>query len=60
MTASMASERIDGFSRPPDESSPLPSRTASPRRSSVAASASTPAFTTAARTWASWPSGRSG
>ena len=59
MTASMPSDRIDGFSLPPDASSPFPSSRASPRLSSAATSASTLALTTAARTWASWPSGRS-
>ena len=34
ITASMASARIEGFSRPPDESSPLPSSKAAPTRSS--------------------------
>src|SRR5438132_9077631 len=56
MTASIASERIDGFSRPPDASSPLPRASAGPMPSSAASSASTPALTTAARTLASSPS----
>ena len=40
ITASIASARIDGFSRPPAASSPLPSRRRGPRSSSAATSAS--------------------
>jgi len=60
MTASMASARIDGLAAPPEPASPFPSRSAGPRPTRVAVSASTSAFTTAARTLASSPSGSSG
>ena len=49
ITASIASDRIDGFARPPDASSPLPSNITAPRSSSSASSASASAFTTDAR-----------
>src|SRR5919108_1797159 len=48
------------LSRPPLCSSPLPSRTSSPRRSERATSASACALTIAARSFASSPSGRRG
>ena len=44
MTASMASARIEGFSRPPEASSPLPSSSDAPRSSSAATSASAAAL----------------
>ncbi len=56
----MASARIDGFSRPPEASSPLPRRRCRPRSSSMATSARQTEFTTALRTSVSAPSSSSG
>ena len=58
--ASRVSARIEALSRPPVASSPRPRRTNSPRPRSRATSASARMLTTAARSLASWPSGRSG
>ena len=49
MIASMASARIDGFSRPPESSSPLPSRRCSPTPRPSATSARATEFTTVLR-----------
>ena len=53
-------EGDNGLSLPPVPSSPRPSLTNKPRRRSRATSASAFICTTAARSFASWPSGRSG
>ncbi len=51
---------MDALQRPPDASSPRPSRTAEPSSSSAATSARTFVFTTADRTCAMSPSEDSG
>src|SRR3954469_15472698 len=51
---------MDALSRPPVPSSPRPSRMKEPRSSPRPTSASARELTTAARNFASWPSGRSG
>src|SRR5919106_530699 len=56
----MASARMEVLSRPPESSSPRPSRSSSPSRRSRATSASVIMFTVAARSLARSPSGRSG
>src|SRR5580698_983212 len=58
--ASKASARMEALARPPDPSSPRPSRRTSPTPRRAATCARTRAFTTAERTLASLPSAKSG